>query len=200
MEPFDQAMQAKICLITGATAGIGLVIARAHLAQRGASVVVVGRNPAKTAAVVKQLQEETRNPAIEFLLADLSCQLQIRELAQQFRERHPRLDVLINNAGGAWRRRQLTVDGVEMTIAVNHLAPFLLTHLLADRLVANTSPAAPPSQGGRKTVPPLAKGEVGEGLASSTFPPSPIASLLSIGTTSWRRKATLAIANTAAPS
>ncbi len=152
MKPADQTMHGKICLITGATAGIGLVTAR-ELAQRGATLVIVGRNPAKTAAVVTQLQAETGNRAIEFLIADLSCQLQIHELAKEFKERHPRLDVLINNAGGAWRRRQLSVDGVEMTIAVNHLAPFLLTHLLLNQLEPSMAgPLSPRNRGERDGV------------------------------------------------
>ena len=126
-------MQGKVCLVTGATSGIGLVTAR-RLAGQGARVVLVGRNPAKCEAAVAQIRRETGNQETESLLADLSSQQQIRELAQKFRERHARLDVLVNNAGGIWSRRELTVDGIEMTFAVNHLAYFLLTNLLQDTL------------------------------------------------------------------
>jgi NAD(P)-dependent dehydrogenase (short-subunit alcohol dehydrogenase family) len=126
----------KVCLITGATSGIGLVTAR-ELAQQGFQVVLVGRNPDRCAAAAAQIQKQTTAGQVEVLQADLSSQQQIRDLAEQFKKRHARLDVLINNAGGLWMRRQLSVDGVEMTFAVNHLAYFLLTHLLLDTLRAS---------------------------------------------------------------
>src|SRR5437868_3713596 len=118
-------MQGKMCLVTGATSGIGLVTARV-LAQQGARVVLVGRNPDKCEAVVSQIRADTSKESAEALIADLSSQRQIRELARQIRECCPRLDVLINNAGGMWWRCELTEDGLEMTFAVNHLAYFLL--------------------------------------------------------------------------
>jgi len=126
-------MEGKVCLITGATNGIGLVAAR-ELARQGAHVVLAGRNAGKCTTVVEHIRTETGNPAVEALVADLSSQRQVRELARQFRERHQRLDVLINNAGGIWFQRQQTEDGLEMTFAVNHVAYFLLTHLLLDSL------------------------------------------------------------------
>jgi NAD(P)-dependent dehydrogenase (short-subunit alcohol dehydrogenase family) len=129
-------MQGKVCLITGATSGIGRVAAR-ELAQLGARVLLVGRNPDKCADMVEQVRAGTGNRQVEALLADLSSQEQIRALARQVQERSPRLDVLINNAGGLWLKRELTVDGLEMTFAVNHLAYFLLTQLLLDTLQAS---------------------------------------------------------------
>jgi NAD(P)-dependent dehydrogenase (short-subunit alcohol dehydrogenase family) len=131
-------MRGKVCLITGATSGIGLVAAR-ELARQGARVVMVGRNPAKGAAARAQVQEQTGNQEVELLLADLSLQQQVRQLASQFCERHSRLDVLINNAGGMWLRRELTGEGLEMTFAVNHLAYFLLSQLLLETLKASPS-------------------------------------------------------------
>jgi retinol dehydrogenase-12 len=128
-----QGMRGKVCLITGATSGIGLVAAR-ELARQGAQVVLVGRNRAKTESVVAGIQSEIPNASAQYILADLSSQAQIHDLARQFHERHHRLDVLINNAGGIWMRRTLTVDGIEMTFAVNHLVYFLLTDLLLDTL------------------------------------------------------------------
>jgi NAD(P)-dependent dehydrogenase (short-subunit alcohol dehydrogenase family) len=129
-------MRDKVCLVTGATSGIGLVTAR-ELGRRGARVVVVGRSPDKCAATVTQIRTATRNPDVEALIADLSMQHQIHELARQFGAHYPRIDVLVNNAGGMWLERQVTADGLEMTFAVNHLAYFLLTHLLLDTLKAS---------------------------------------------------------------
>jgi retinol dehydrogenase-12 len=132
----EDGMRGKVCLVTGATSGIGAVAAR-ELARRGAQVVLVGRNPDKCAATIRQIQEQTGSTKVESLLADLSSQQQVRDLARRFLERHPRLDVLVNNAGGMWLRRQETVDGLEMTFAVNHLAYFLLTGLLLDVVKAS---------------------------------------------------------------
>jgi NAD(P)-dependent dehydrogenase (short-subunit alcohol dehydrogenase family) len=139
METPTISVQSKVCLVTGATSGIGAVAVR-ELARLGATVVLVGRDPQKAAAAVAQIRAQTGNPNVEALLADLSSQRQVRELASQFLQRHQRLDVLVNNAGGIWMRRQDTVDGLEMTFAVNHLAYFLLTHLLLDAL--RSSPSA----------------------------------------------------------
>jgi NAD(P)-dependent dehydrogenase (short-subunit alcohol dehydrogenase family) len=131
----SSGVSGKVCLITGATSGIGLVTAR-EMARLGARVLLVGRNPAKCAAVAEQIRTQT-GKEVETLLADLSSQQQLRQLARQVRERSPRLDVLINNAGGLWLQRQRTVDALEMTFAVNHLAYFLLTHLLLETLQAS---------------------------------------------------------------
>lgn len=129
-------MSGKVCLITGATSGIGLVAAR-ELAGQGAQVILVGRNPDRCESAVEEIRSQTGNQKVESLLADLSSQEQVRDVARQFRERHQRLDVLVSNAGALWMRRQETVDGLEMTFALNHLAYFLLTNLLLDRLTAS---------------------------------------------------------------
>jgi NAD(P)-dependent dehydrogenase (short-subunit alcohol dehydrogenase family) len=129
-------LQGQVCLITGATSGIGQATAHA-LARKGAAVVILGRNPEKGASTLAGIQQETGNPSIGFLLADLTDQGQVRRAAADFRERYARLDVLINNAGGFFWRRQESIDGIEMTLALNHLAPFLLTNLLLDVLEAS---------------------------------------------------------------
>lgn len=128
-------MDGRVCLVTGATAGIGLVTAR-ELARRGATVVLVGRNATRGAQVTATISQETGNPAVEFLAADLSSQAQVRDLAGRFLVRHPRLHVLVNNAGALFAVREESVDGIEMTLALNHLGPFLLTTLLLDALKA----------------------------------------------------------------
>jgi retinol dehydrogenase 12 len=129
-------MHGKVCLVTGATSGIGLVTAQA-LARQGATVIVVGRNPERGVATVNRIKQETGNPAVEWMVADLSAQAQVRHLARAFQERFTRLDVLVNNAGALFARRSLSVDGIEMTFALNHLAYFLLTNLLHVTLKAS---------------------------------------------------------------
>ncbi len=123
----------KTILITGGTNGIGKSTALV-LANNGGQVVIVGRNPEKTKQVVQQIIKVTGNPSVEGLVADLSSMLQVRHLAQEFRQKHQHLHILINNAGGIFATRQLTVDGYERTFALNHLAYFLLTNLLLDML------------------------------------------------------------------
>ncbi len=132
----DKPMIDKVCMVTGATGGLGLAAAQA-LAQRGATVIIVGRNPDKGAAVVGRIQQQPGNPAVEFMLADLSSQQDIRHLAQEFNNRYSRLHVLVNNAGASYRKRRESVDGIEMTFALNHLGYFLLTNLLLDTLKAS---------------------------------------------------------------
>lgn len=129
-------MRGKTVLVTGATGGIGLVTAR-ELAGMGATVVVVGRTQAKGDAAAREIQAATGSASVSALAADLTSQAQVRKLAEDVRTRYPQLDVLINNAGAAFTSRQLTVDGVEATFALNHLAPFLLTSLLLDTLKAS---------------------------------------------------------------
>ncbi|HEX7589133.1 MAG TPA: SDR family oxidoreductase, partial [Anaerolineae bacterium] len=136
MTPIDDSMRGKVCLVTGATSGIGAETAK-QLAERGATVIVVGRNPKKSAATVAQIKRQTGNASVEYLLADLSSQKDIRSLVQQFKSKYARLDVLVNNAGGIWMTRQESVDGIEMTLAVNHLSYFMLADLLLDTLMAS---------------------------------------------------------------
>lgn len=132
----DQAMAAKVCVVTGATSGLGEATARA-LAQAGAKVVVVGRTPEKCTAAVRRVHAATGVSDVEWMACDLSSLHEVRQLASEFTKRHRRLDVLVNNAGAIFVKRQLSVDGIEMTLAVNHLAPFLLTNLLLESLVAS---------------------------------------------------------------
>ena len=129
-------MEGKTCLITGTTAGIGKEAAR-ELARLGATVVVAGRNPAKCQATVQEIQQQTGNNNVDFLVADLSSLEEVRRLAQEFKGRHDRLDVLVNNAGAIMLSRKQSVDGFEMTFALNHLNYFLLTDLLLDLLKAS---------------------------------------------------------------
>ncbi len=129
-------MAGKTCLVTGATAGIGRVTAR-ELARRGASVIVVGRSPERSEATVEEIRRETGNPAVEHLVADLSSQADVRRLVGEFKARHDRLDVLVNNAGAMFAPRRENADGIEMTWALNHLGYFLLTGLLLDTLRAS---------------------------------------------------------------
>lgn len=129
-------MEGKVCLVTGATAGIGQAAALL-LAQLGATVVGVGRNPDKNEYSTRLIKEKTSNPSIEYLLADLSSQQDIRALALQFQAKYNRLDVLVNNAGATFKSRQESVDGIERTFALNHLGYFLLTNLLGDILEAS---------------------------------------------------------------
>ena len=128
-------MQGRICLVTGATDGIGWMTARA-LARDGARVIVVGRNRDKGERRVAALRAETGNDAVGFELADLSAQVEIHDLAARLVADLPRLDVLVNNVGAWFHRRTIGPDGIEMTWALNHLGQFLLTGLLLDLLGA----------------------------------------------------------------
>jgi retinol dehydrogenase-12 len=129
-------MESKVCLVTGATAGIGLVTAR-ELARRGARVMGVGRSQDRCQQAIRHIRDETGANAVEYLTADLSSLADIRRLAQGVRNATDRLHVLDNNAGGIFLKREETEDGFERTFAVNHLAYFLLTDLLLDVIKAS---------------------------------------------------------------
>jgi retinol dehydrogenase-12 len=134
----DRNMKEKVCLVTGATGGIGLVTAR-ELARQGANVTLLSRNAERCQAAAERIRQETGNQAVDFIAADLSSQSEVRRAAQAFLERHAQLDVLVNNAGGFFWRRSESVDGLEMTLALNHLSYFLLTNLLLEAIKASPS-------------------------------------------------------------
>jgi NAD(P)-dependent dehydrogenase (short-subunit alcohol dehydrogenase family) len=132
----ENTMDGKTVMITGANVGIGKQTAL-NLAKMGARVVMVCRNPEKGEAAMSEIQAKSGNSKIELMLANLSSMAAIRILAKEYKASHDRLDVLINNAGVVPWKRSLTVDGMELTFAVNHLAPFLLTNLLLDTIKAS---------------------------------------------------------------
>jgi len=163
MPTLNTSMQGKICMVTGATSGIGKATAM-ELARMGATVVMVSRDRAKGEAVQSEIKTKSGNDTValslierhaatplsrlptvsgmkginvDLLLADLSSQASIRQLAENFQQHYAQLHVLINNAGVSMFARQETVDGLETTFAVNQLAPFLLTNLLLDVLKAS---------------------------------------------------------------
>jgi NAD(P)-dependent dehydrogenase (short-subunit alcohol dehydrogenase family) len=133
-------IEGKTCLITGGTSGIGKGIAFG-LAKMKANVILVGRDKAKCEAVVEEIWRNvsisTNKNRVSYLLADLSSQASIHQLANKFLENYESLDILVNNAGVFLSRRLTTVDNIEYTFAVNHLAPFLLTNLLFERIKAS---------------------------------------------------------------
>jgi len=126
-------LKGRTILVTGATNGIGLE-SSVQLAGMGATVVMVGRDPGRTERALAEVKRRSGSADVSSLLCDFSSLAQVRALADGFRARHPRLDVLVNNAGGVNAARTITVDGLETTFAVNHLGPFLLTTLLLDLL------------------------------------------------------------------
>lgn len=128
-------MAGKTVLVTGGTGGIGLATATG-LGRLGATVGIIGRDPARAAAAADRIRAAGA-PDVRAFAADLSAQREVRAVAEQVLTAYPRLDVLVNNVGGYWATRHTTEDGLERTFAVNHLAPFLLTNLLLDRLTAS---------------------------------------------------------------
>ena len=131
-------MTGRTVLVTGATGGIGKATALG-LAAMGAHLAITGRDPGRTEAAAREIRAAGGGP-VDVFVADLSAQAEVRRLADDVLQRLPRLDVLVNNVGGYWNTRHVTADGLERTFALNHLAPFLLTNLLLERL-AHSAPA-----------------------------------------------------------
>ncbi len=132
-----KSLAGRISIVTGATSGIGAATALS-LAQQGATVIVVGRDSRKCSDTVQRIKRTAKKSSIDYIVADLSLQKEIRRCAEQFKRNHRRLDILINNAGARFLSRLQTVEGFEMTFALNHLGYFLLTHLLLEDLLASS--------------------------------------------------------------
>ena len=130
------SMTGKTVLITGGTGGIGKATA-IGLSRLGARVGITGRDRARAEAAAANIVRASGNPAVDVFAADLSSQAEVRRLAGEVLAAYPHLDVLVNNVGGFWAHRHATADGLEHTFALNHLAPFLLTTLLLERLKAS---------------------------------------------------------------
>jgi retinol dehydrogenase 14 len=130
------SMIGKVVLITGGTGGIGRAAAIA-LASMGARVGITGHHRARAQQAADAIARESGNPSVDIFVADMSSQAEVRQLADEVLAAYPRLDVLLNNVGGFWAHRRSTADGLEHTFALNHLAPFLLTNLLLERLIAS---------------------------------------------------------------
>lgn len=126
-------MNRKVVIVTGATNGIGEVAAR-EIATQGATTVLISRNQSKLENTVEAIKSATGNPNVSYIQADLSDMQQVKQAAESFLSQYDRLDVLLNNAGGWFAERKLSADGYEMTLALNHLNYFLLTHSLLDML------------------------------------------------------------------
>jgi retinol dehydrogenase 14 len=131
-----ESMAGTTVLVTGGTGGIGKATA-IGLSRLDARVGITGRDRARAEAAAADIHAASGNPAVDAYAADLSSQAGVRRLARDVLDAYPRLDVLVNNVGGFWAHRHLTADGLEHTFALNHLAPFLLTNLLLDRLIAS---------------------------------------------------------------
>jgi NAD(P)-dependent dehydrogenase (short-subunit alcohol dehydrogenase family) len=126
-------MSGKICIVTGSNSGIGKETAFA-LAEMGAAVVMVVRNQEKGEKALAEIIEKTGNKSVSLMLCDMSLMASIRDFAREFKTKYSRLDVLVNNAGGEFSKREVTPEGFERTFAIDYLAPFLLTYELLDLL------------------------------------------------------------------
>lgn len=129
-------LSGKTILVTGATSGIGYYTAL-ELARRGGLVVLSGRSQARGQQAADNIRREVSNAQVDVLSGDFSVMDQVRRVGNEFKQRYSRLDVLVNNAGGFFMRRQLSTDGYEKTFALNHLSYFLLTNLLLDTIRAS---------------------------------------------------------------
>lgn len=132
-------MQGKVCIVTGATNGIGEVTAL-ELARMGGTVVIVGRNEERAKATLQKIRSAVPNADASYLLADLSVGADVMRVADEFRSKYDRLDVLINNAGAIIFTYEMSKDGLEMTFALNHMSYFTLTNALLDLLIATGKP------------------------------------------------------------
>lgn len=135
MNAAQPSMNGKVCMVTGANGGMGRVIST-DLARRGATVVLVCRSRDKGETLKREIVGSTGNTEVHVLVADLADQAAIRRLADEFKGRYGRLDVLVNNAGAHLQERRVSADGIELHFAINHLSWFLLTNLLLDELEA----------------------------------------------------------------
>lgn len=131
------SLKGRNILITGGTSGVGKIAAR-ELAFNGAYVVIIGRNEQKADATARELRFCACSPDIDYLVGDLSVQADVRRIASEYRQRYSALHVLINNAAGLFMSRQVSAEGLEMSLALNHLAYFTLTLELLDLLKAST--------------------------------------------------------------
>jgi NAD(P)-dependent dehydrogenase (short-subunit alcohol dehydrogenase family) len=131
----------KLIMITGANAGIGKVAAL-ELAKQGHHIVMVCRSQERGRAAQAEIKAASGSEQVDLLIADLSVQADIHQLAAEFKQKYERLDVLVNNAGAIFDKRQETADGLELTFALNHMGYFLLTDLLLDVLKASAPPAS----------------------------------------------------------
>ena len=129
-------MTGKTVLITGGTGGIGRATA-VGLASMGARVGITGRDRGRAQRAAAEIASESGASGLDVFVADMSSQVEVRRLATEVLAAYGRIDVLVNNVGGFWSHRHVTADGLEHTFALNHLAPFLLTNLLLDRLIAS---------------------------------------------------------------
>lgn len=132
----DLSMRGKVCLVTGATSGVGKVTAL-ELATKGAHVIIVGRSPDRCEATLAEIEAITGSNSLDYLVADLSVFSAVKTMAKEFNSRYNKLHVLVNNAGAIYMRRSNTVEGLETTWALNHFGYFWLTGFLIDTLKAS---------------------------------------------------------------